>query len=317
MITNPISNIPVNKKSHVYGWSKKWADLLNVGINHKCDGNFDKVYIDHGVSFGGTLNLFGGANKDIFDKINRVMAIADVTSLDRDMPDYGAMLKSRIGASSTYEGITEEWCDKVSEKCKTIPSLKMEDMPIKGITVGDSHSIAFANKGDVIFRDDGKTLHGISRGNLSSMMRGIDAKNISVTFCFGSIDIRHHYLRNDNIQYMEDSIKRYVDQAFKITDDPWFSAPVPVEYEERRVPKTGWFKGTPFYGSLAERSGITEEFIDILSIASNDKVIHPPWEWYEMDPEKYAKTHMELNSSVHIAPPYYRSENWGQNEFIG
>ena len=321
MIVNPIANIPVNKKSHVYGWAKKWSDLLNVKIDHKCEKYHETVYIDHGANFSGTLNLFGGANKDVFDRINRVMTSEKVISLDHEMPDYGEMLRKRIGAKTTYEGITEAWCDKVSIKCKWINSLKMEDHENveRGITVGDSHSIAFANKGDVIFRNDGKTLHGALKEGLDTFMR--DAlftradTDIPVTFCFGSIDIRHHICRHGGLD--KTMIERYIEQAYNITNKPFFAKPVPVEYEGRRIPKSGFYKGEPFYGSWEDRWNITGEFITYLNeFLSKEQIIGPPEEWYRMDPEKYAKTHMELSSSFHIAPIYYRSENWGINEFF-
>ena len=37
----------------------------------------------------------------------------------------------------------------------------------------------------------------------------------------------------------------------------------------------------------------------------------PPKEWYTMDSEKYANTYMEHGSSFHVAPPYYRRNDWG------
>jgi hypothetical protein len=52
-------------------------------------------------------------------------------------------------------------------------------------------------------------------------------------------------------------------------------------------------------------------FIDLLNKKSNGRVVMPPEDWYSMDPEKYAKTYMENGSSVHIAPPYYRRNDWG------
>jgi hypothetical protein len=317
MITNPISNIPVNKKSHVYGWAKKWSDLLNIKIDHKCDQYHETVYIDHGANFSGTLNLFGGANKDVFDRINRVMTSEKVVSLDREMPDYGEMLRKRIGAKTTYEGITEAWCDRLSVKCKWINSLKMEELSnaYDGITVGDSHTIAYANKGDAIFRNDGKTLHGALNEGLETFMRGVSAKDTPVTFCFGSIDVRHHICRHGGLS--KSMIERYVDQAYSITNNPFFAKPVPVEFVGRRIPKSGFYKGEPFYGSWEDRRNITGEFIMHLhDLLPEERIVGPPEEWYRMDPEKYAKTHMELSSSFHIGPMYYRSENWGINDFL-
>lgn len=324
MIVNPISNIPVNKKSHVYGWAKKWSDLLDIKIDHKCDQYHETAYIDHGANFSGTLNLFGGANKDVFDRINRVMTSEKVVSLDHEMPDYGEMLRKRIGAKTTYEGITESWCDRLSVKCKWINSLKMEELEnaYDGITVGDSHTIAYANKGDVIFRNDGKTLHGALNEGLETFMRGVSAKrdkfmsfDTPVTFCFGSIDIRHHICRHGGLS--KSMIERYVDQAYSITNNPFIAKPVPVEFVGRRIPKSGFYKGEPFYGSWEDRRDITGEFIMHLhDLLPEERIVGPPEEWYRMDPEKYAKTYMELSSSFHIAPTYYRSENWGINEFF-
>jgi len=134
----------------------------------------------------------------------------------------------------------------------------------------------------------------------------------NITFCFGSIDIRHHLLRHDNVD-LKAMIKEYIKQAKECTDNPKFAAPVPVEYEGRKLPKTGYYKGTPFYGSQSERKRITTEFIDILTEESNNNVVKPPSFWYDMDPEKYALNFMERNSSVHIAPPFYRRNDFGVN----
>ena len=320
MITNPIANIPVNKKSHVYGWAKKWSDLLNEKIDHKCELNHEKTYIEHGANFSGTLNLFGGANEEVYNKIDKVILNSscpdNIFSLDHDMPDYGAMLKKRIGAKTTCPKITEEWCDKVSERCSKIKTIRMEDMATPGITVGDSHTIAFAASGDAIFRNDGKTLYGALNAGLKSFMRGVDVNNRPVTFCFGSIDIRHHLCRHKKID-LRNMIERYIDQAYEITRDPRFAVPVPVEYTDRKIPKSGFYKGEPYFGSWKERHDLTHQFIELLNEYRGNRVISPPEEWYMMDPERYAKNYMELSSSFHIAPPYYRSENWGQNEFIG
>ena len=90
-----------------------------------------------------------------------------------------------------------------------------------------------------------------------------------------------------------------------------YASPVPVEFEGRRIPKTGYYKNEPFAGSADERAGYTAEFRYHLR-AKGVKVIKPPTSWYAMDREEYAKKHMELSSSVHIGPDFYRRNNWGQ-----
>ena len=316
VITNPISNIPVNEKSHVHGWTQVWRDQLDASINHKCTPAIlkaDTVFIDHGANFGGTLNLFGGASKDVYDKINLVAACKDVVSLDWDMPDFGAMLKKRIGAASTYEGITEEWCDMVSKRFANTVSLKQEELCYGSVTLGDSHSIAFSDIGHRVLRNDGKTLFGALRSGLDDLLRA-SVPSETIHLCFGSIDIRHHILRHDdNLEYL---IGQYTDQGKGLEDKYGvkvkYAFPVPVEFEGRRIPKSGFFKGTAFYGSWQDRYDLTERFKDRLHYYSDGSVIAPPQEWYTMDPEKYAKTFMEHGSSFHIAPPFYLRNNWGQ-----
>jgi hypothetical protein len=87
---------------------------------------------------------------------------------------------------------------------------------------------------------------------------------------------------------------------------------VPVEYEDRKLPKTGYYKGTPFYGSRDQRLELTYRFIDRLNKRCSGRIVSPPNSWYTMDGEKYAKTFMENSSSVHISPEYYRRKDWGQ-----
>jgi len=319
VVTNPISNIPVNNRSHVFGWAELWAEQTNSSINHKCTPailNADKVYIDHGVNFGGTMNLFGGVTKEIYDKINLVASHDNIVSLDHDMPDWGAMFKKRIGSKSTYEGITEKWCDMLSARLKNVPSLKQEDLEYDSISVGDSHTLAFSGPNHRVFRNDGKTLHGSLKNGLVNLLRGVEPTG-SVFISLGSIDIRHHLLRHDN-RDLKAMIQEYVKQGTEIEYkyegvQVYYCYPVPVEYEERRLPKTGYYKGTPFFGTQQERAALTKEFIDILEDESGGMTIDPPSHWYTMDPQKYAETIMENNSSVHISPPYYYRKDWGES----
>jgi hypothetical protein len=316
VITNPISNVPVNEKSHVHGWTQVWRDQLGANIDHKCTAKIleaDTVYLDHGANFGGTLNLFGGANEDVYIRLNRVAACENIVSLDHDMPDFGAMLKKRIGANTTYEGITEQWCDALSNRFSNVPSLKQEDLKYGSVTLGDSHSIAFSDINHRVLRNDGKTLHGSLKVGLEHMLRGV-VPSETIHLCFGSIDIRHHFLRHSGFD-LQSYIKQYTDQGKQLEDKfgakVKYAFPVPVEFEGRRIPKSGFYKGTAFYGSWQDRYDLTERFKDELYNYSDGSVVAPPSEWYTMDPEKYAKTFMEHGSSFHIAPPFYYRNNWG------
>ena len=317
VITNPIANIPKNAKSHTRGWAMAWADRLDADLNEKCDAGiqeYDTVYVDHGVNFHGSLNMFGGANKEVFDKINNVLSHKNVVSLDWDMPDYGALFKKRLHAATTYEGITPEWCDHTSTRISAIPTLRQEDHfeGSTGLILGDSHSLAFSRSKDRILRNDGATLYGALKAGIHTMFRGIQPEG-DITLCFGSIDIRHHILRHTTT--VEELVDAYVEQgrSLESTYDCTvsYAAPVPVEFEGRRIPKTGWFEKAPFYGSQSERADITTRFIARL-VHNGVNVVHPPVGWYGMDPEEYATTYMEFGGSFHIAPPFYCRNNWGQ-----
>ena len=40
--------------------------------------------------------------------------------------------------------------------------------------------------------------------------------------------------------------------------------PLPIENESRKIPKSGWHKGTPFYGNWTQRNKIRNVFIESL-----------------------------------------------------
>ena len=319
VITNPIGGIPKLKNSHVRGWSLVWAEQLGADLNLKCSeeiGTYDRVYIEHGVNYGGSLNLFGGASEELFNKINNVALCSDVVSLDWDMPNWGEQFRGRIGNSSTFEGFTHEWCDLISDWCKSVKSLKQENLKdefpgkFTGISLGDSHTPAFSRKDDIVLRENGKTLFGTLKRGLKNEFHGLKPFG-EITFCMGSIDIRHHLLRHD--LKLKELLTEYVKQGNEIASEfkcsVSFAAPVPVEYEGRKIPKTGFYKGTPFFGSREQRLELTFQFIEILSdLGAN--VIMPPYNWYEMNPEEYANTFMEHASSVHISPEHYRRLGW-------
>jgi len=319
VITNPVGNVPISKKSHVLGWAQLWQDQLSADINHKCTSgilDYDIVYVDHGVNYGGSLNLFGGANKDIFDKLSMFIKCENVISLDHDMPDLGAQLKGRIGSKTTYEGITPEWCDMVSEALSGIERMDQHMLvDMDGVTLGDSHALAFSGPNDIVLRNDGKTLHGALKETFVSMFGECPIEG-RITLCFGSIDIRHHLLRRR--VDMPSFIGEYVKEGLALERDydceVLFCNPVPIEFEGRRIPKTGYYKKQPFFGSQEQRHNITMQFVDELEIQVPDRIVGFPKEWYSMDPEEYAKTYMELGSSFHIAPPYYRRKNWGLDD---
>ena len=219
VITNPVANIPINEKSHTLGWTKVWASHLSADINHKCTSdilNYDKVFVDFGANYSGSLNLFGGANQELFERLNLIMQCKNVASLDWPF-ELSQSLRKRINAKTTYEGFNDEWFDKLEEFEKNVDVIKQEKFAHSdGITLGDSHTIAFSRDSDVVLRNDGKTLFGALRYGLKNMFREMDISG-DITLCFGSIDIRHHFLRDSNwSDNVTNLIAKYIKQGTEL-----------------------------------------------------------------------------------------------------
>ena len=319
VICNPISNIPKSPKSHTRGWSDPWAGLLDAKVvNNVMDGilDADTTYIDHGVNFGGTINLFGGLTDAIVIKLNTLRLAKNIVSLDVPMPKYGEIFRKRIGNKTTSQLVTEQWCIDVDRDFANVPTLRQCDLDIEGVTIGDSHATAFAGVGHKVYRQNGRTLHGAvyQYGGIGALVPN-DLNLNHIRFCMGSIDIRHHALRHGLAQ-LEDTIWNYAMQGDDVANKhgAWVSYcyAVPVEHENRRIPKTGYYNGEPFFGSREERLEATKWFNELLRQATGGCVVAPPKAWYGMDGLEYSKEIMELGGSVHIAPTHYARHNWGK-----
>lgn len=286
MIFNPFTPIPKSDKSHVRGWSLHWAECLNTTIADKGTVLSGDLYLEHGVNFGGALNLFGGVTKEIISRlIEMINCPGQLYSLDIDMPDYDAMLKKR---GVNIAGLQ----DKLSRSI----TLKQSNFFNKYKVYGDSHATAFAPLDSHIIRVNGLTLY-----------RALEDKLIpedTDLVVLGSIDIRHHIGRQPD---PDASIVKLATKLayFALDNDITVAAPVPIEYEERKIPKTGFYKGTPFTGIRENRLEWTMLFIKTLRDLNVD-IVSPPDSWYLMNPEVYAKEYMELSSSVHISQKHYR-----------
>lgn len=320
MIFNLFASIPINPKSHVRGWAMHWAECMNTTIAAKDTdlSSCSELFWEHGVNFGGGLNLFGGVTDEIVDKIDQLVNFnGDLFSLDLPMPNYAEQLTKRIGQSTCSPRLTESLLEAFKKKLDTSQTLLQSQLGFTKVAIGDSHSTAFAASRSMVLRTNGLTLYGaLTKGEFVRQILTCKKMPNKVTLVAGSIDIRHHIGRQANsVKAIEDLCERYCEviefiiNEFAIAVE--IAAPVPVEYEARRLPQTGYYKDKPFCGSMESRRDWTEYFIGLMSC--ENKIVSPPAEWYSMDGEEYAKKHMELSSSVHIAPSSYRRFNWGRS----
>lgn len=302
-----ITTITSKETSHTYGWARTWSENLGgIPINHTCEPS-DVVFFDHGVNFGGSLNLFGGFTEKHEQCMVNLSKAKQVWSLDLEMPAYLEMYLCRKDVEIS-PGLARDFaafCCRARGK-----TLRSTDLGLPWLAVGDSHTAAWAPWNSMVVKTNGKTLNGQIRSNFQYVRDHIEMcpQIKGVTLSFGNIDVRHHICRLDadwremwrNYKKFGDSLPIEVEYAL-----PW-----PAEFEGRKLPKTGWYKDQPFWGSQLERSRLVEDIASFCDeIGMN--VIHYPAEWRTMDPEVYAKERMEKPQSVHLSPKHYRRHNWG------
>lgn len=324
LITSPINPITSSPYSHrsaqaeMYGqmFRNKGHDVvLNYGNKIKNYEDYDFIYVYHGNDWGGTLNLFGGPD-GISDKEGLVklfkMNSMQVISLAIPMPDYPYLLRKRLRDGQKFGNILDELPESISDThyLVTDPSFEKSD----SLIVGDSHAICMYRPAWNVLSIPFKTLHGaLSIGLDRIISDNFDKKFNHLGFYFGNIDIRHHLCRRDNpLEATRDLANRYVNQCIELLDTyktVEIYEPLPIENESRKLPKSGYYKGQPFYGSWEERNAVRNQFIHELSKRCNDSVIgltFTRWtDYLKNEKGELDFAHMEKPRSVHLARASY------------
>lgn len=300
-VTGIFNKIPRKTNSHGYGWARTWSENLDIPINHDAE-IVDVLYMDHGVNFGGSLNLFAGFTEDLKQRIDNMMQSSEIFSLDRPMPEYGEMLKKRKDVHD------KKWCDEITSKLMTAKTLISSDLDKDWLAVGDSHTAAYSRIDSSVVKQDGTTLNGQCNSNFSYLKQHIDKRKWKgVTISLGNIDVRHHLCR------ISADWKPLYDKMFAFGDslgcNVEYSVPWPIEYEERRLPKTGQYRNQNFWGTREQRAELVNDIYEYM--ANRVNIVRAPQAWYDMNPKQYAESRMEGTSSVHLNPLFYRRMNWG------
>jgi hypothetical protein len=309
--------------SHKAGWAYMRACQLSDALGEEVKilhgeswDNYDTVFLYHGMEFQGSLNLFGGASEESAKFYERIATTkSKLISLDIPMPDYGELCKGRLSSCDDYWR-NVNW-DAVSAKCKTITDI-IHPLESDGLVIGDSHAFSVYQRGYNVIRKDARTLRGVLKKTIKKEIEdhGIDPTTINtITTYYGNIDIRHHLMRETNPGKEIDLLLAEYEKQIKDLNigDVEIVCPLPIEDESRRLPKTGYFKDTAFYGSQEERSELVNYMHhQILRICERNKwrVFEWPNEWYKVSPKAYMETYMERPKSVHLAPKYHRWNYW-------
>ena len=304
--------------SHRSAWPRMQKCMTEVAFGETVDiafGDANKVYestwlVSTPMEFKGEVfNLFGGYTKEVRDRIARVLDFDydNIKALDMPIADIESILRPR-SQKTDFDFTDAEWSRiKDLQKCEVI---KHEDLvlDVQRVVIGDSHSISRYRANTIVYRHDGLTLHGLLQRGISTYLPNFFVPHLVINA--GNVDIRHHLLRQpDPIESTRKLVTDLQVQLSTLQSEGLIgtyevTAPYPIEFEGRKIPKTGYYKGTPFYGSREERDRVRSLMTNEMKYQI-ENVHEWPSNWYIMDPEDYAKTYMEKPGSVHLSPQYY------------
>jgi len=305
--------------SHKSAWCFMIANqLTNAGFesvdvitsNETDWNNYDIILIDHGMEFKGNFNIFGGANDDLYNQIIRIKSKVKMYSLHHEMPCIGALIEQRLKTGTDLFKTLEQDIELIKGICANdIPKIDHIEKTDK-LCFGDSHSFGMYQAGYMCQRHDGLTMHG-------ALKRGLDSYIypwIKTLTCYmGNIDVRHHLMRQANPKNAVEIMMKNYEQQLKALQENGVSNielihVLPIENESRVLPKTGYYKDTPFYGSWLERTQLSKEinnYIDEMCKRNNWKV-YKHSDVYFNDKGELTFDVMEQPKSVHISREYYR-----------
>ena len=167
-------------------------------------------------------------------------------------------------------------------------------------------------------RNDGQTLNGAINSGFDQWVQRFNPEDLTFfrTY-FGNIDIRHHLCRiynsrQEQVLAVKNLVQSYFEELVRIKnkysiENVEVVATLPIENESRRLPKTGYYKGKPFWGSWSDRNYIHmcfNSFSKALCEELNFKFIEWP-EYFLNEEKELGFEYMERPRSVHVSPRHY------------
>jgi hypothetical protein len=327
LITSPFTPVSSNIHSHRAAQAAIYAEQISVengglvhldrtGNIHDDINSFDSIYVYHGNDWFGSLNLFGGmknyGNIDNLIRFSKIDKTKKVYSLWIDHPKYSEMLEPRLNGEIHPDWHKVDWenLKYIENNAITIREIEIVNRAV----AGDSHAICMYRPGWFVNSVPFKTLHGALREGLQTF---IQPHHEIAEFYFGNIDVRHHLCRQpDPEMATRDLANRYYTQLSQLDLAKVYAYELlPIEHESRVLPKTGYYKGTPFYGSWEDRNKCRLIFKDEMrKLCAQGSVNFIEWvdpllnDRGELDFEC-----MEKPKSVHLSRnsyPHWQGRKW-------
>lgn len=324
-ITHLLSNITTRDGSHKGGWTRLLkCQLKNLGYsnvkvldNKDSLSQFDVIIFDLGAEYSGALNMFGGLDEKVFKRLNEIQAFkGSLFSWRNELPDITTLEGRRNNASSCdgFKSTPVSYLGGVRDVLSTTKVFN-HTYHTDSLLIGDSHTPSVWTPAFMIERRDGRTLQGMLQNKTIKKyvdlleQAGCAIKHLQV-HC-SSIDIRHHVNRDPNpSMYVVNLATGLLDQLMEIGDatELIVTHTMGIEDESRELPKTGYFKGTPFAGSWEERNRYREMFNAVMDelpkMDHETQVIKFPWHFFD-ESGKLKFDVMERPQSVHLSPEFY------------
>jgi len=327
LITSPFTPVSSNIHSHRAAQAAIYAEQISVengglvhldrtGDIHDDINSFDSIYVYHGNDWFGSLNLFGGmknyGNIDSLIRFSKIEKTKKVYSLWIDHPKYSEMLEPRLNGEIHPDWHKVDWenLKYIENNAITIREIEIVNRAV----AGDSHAICMYRPGWFVNSVPFKTLHGALKEGLETF---IQPHHEIAEFYFGNIDVRHHLCRQpDPEAATRDLANRYYTQLSQLDLAKVYAYELlPIENESRVLPKTGYYKGTPFYGSWEDRNRCRLIFKDEMrKLCAQGSVNFIEWvdpllnDRGELDFEC-----MEKPKSVHLSRnsyPHWQGRKW-------
>jgi len=190
--------------------------------------------------------------------------------------------------------------------------------------LGDSHSLSAWHPEAALCRNDGQTLNGaINKGfetwlapfDMAARIEGSGIEKLRTYF--GNIDIRHHICRlyegPDIVSETRKLVKRYFTELDRIKElydikEIEVVAALPIENISRKLPKTGYHKGKPYWGSWDDRDTAVQIFNAVCRGLCERLEGYTFIEWpnhFKNENNELDFAYMERPQSVHISPEHY------------
>ena len=326
---------PISKRisNHNGAWAHKIlnqctnAGYTNIRILDKGEKlhEYDAIILYLGISYEGTLNLFGGLGDDFCKKMIQLESYpGKLLCIQHEMPDLVDMVSKRLKNASTSafaKIIDLEELQKAVDRTEKFDRVEKTTK----LCFGDSHSFSMYQAGYMTSRNDGLTLFSILRDGVKEKIlekSGINTDDLThLTFYAGNIDIRHHLCRREDMEKATKVMVIYLaDQLSKLNiPNIEISHALPIENESRKLPKTGYYKDTPFYGSWQERTELVKIFnetVDSVCEQHGWKALSWPKNILN-DKKELSFDAMEKPQSVHLSREFYRwdMENNCENNY--